>query len=152
MWFNVDFNKLVILLLPTFLRKPINVAYLQAAVVPIANLHQLFLNYRTDDHYKLDHNWQKCYLQKVLNDSFDVSERKIRIESGKKTGRKYIYTNAEKQPKYLPFFIYNSSEFAGKYDFIVNMNGVHADRYDVEAVIEYYQIGGKRFNIINLVE
>lgn len=96
MKYNVDYNKLVILLLPTFLRKPKLIAFLRALITPLSNLHYQFLQHQRDDHYKLDHNWQVCYLEKVLNDRFDVSVKRIRIIEGEKYERQYIYTEGEK--------------------------------------------------------
>lgn len=151
-YYNLNFRTLVILLLPTFLRKPRFIAFLQTAIVPLSNLHTKFLQRQKEDHYKLDHTWQKCYLQKVLNDAFDVDLRRITIDEGDRYERKYIYTNAEKKPKYLGLiYLRRAEDFADTgYDFTVNMNGVRADWYDVNAMTRFYKLEGTRFNIINL--
>lgn len=151
-YYKINYNLLVQLLIPTFLRKPRIIAFLQAAIAPLTSLHQQFNQARIDDHYKLDHNWQKCYLQKVLNDMFDVDERKIRIIEGDKYERNYIYTNAEQMSKYLgTLFLRRSEDYSDNgFDFTVDMNNVTANLYDVEALVNYYKLEGVRFNIINL--
>ena len=152
MKYNVDYNKLVILLLPTFLRKPKLIAFLRALITPLSNLHYQFLQHQRDDHYKLDHNWQVCYLEAMLNDRFDIDNRRIKIIEGDRYERKYIYTNAEQKQKYLgSLFIRPSSDYSdGGFDFTVDMQGVSANIYDVEAQVKFYKLEGTRFNIINL--
>ncbi len=152
MKYNIDFNKLVVLLLPTFMRQPRIIAYLRSAIAPVINIHYEFLQRRLDDHYKLDHNWQVCYLEAVLNDKFDISERRIKIVEGDKYQRKYIYTEGEKKPKYLgTLYIRPSSDYGDdSFDFSVDMNGVSANIYDIEAQVKFYKLEGTRFNVINL--
>ena len=149
---NIDFNKLVVLLLPTFMRQPRIIAYLCSAIAPVVSIHYNFLVKRNDDHYKLDHNWQVCYLEAALNDRFDISERRIKIVEGDRFERKYIYTEGEQKPKYLgTLFIRPSSDYGDdSFDFTVDMSGVSADIYDVEAQVRFYKLEATRFNIINL--
>lgn len=152
MKYSVDFNKLVVLLTPTFLRQPRAVAFLRSVVAPITALHYEFTQRRNDDHYKLDHNWQVCYLEKVLNDRFDVSARRIRVIEGDRYERQYIYTNAEQKPKYLgSIYLRLSSDYSDDgFDFTIDMAGVRADEYDVTAQVNFYKLEGTRYNIINL--
>ena len=152
MKYNIDFNKLVILLLPTFMRQSRLIAFMKSAIAPVVRIHYNFLVKRKDDHYKLDHNWQVCYLEAALNDQFDISQRRIKIIEGDQYERKYIYTEGESKPKYLgTVFIRPSSDFGDdSFDFTVDMNGVSADIYDVEAQVRFYKLEGTRFNIINL--
>ena len=152
MKYNIDFNKLVILLLPTFMRQSRLIAFMKSAIAPVVRIHYEFLQKRLDDHYKLDHNWQVCYLEAALNDRFDVSERRIKIIEGDQYDRKYIYTEGEQKPKYLgTLFIRQSSDYSDdSFDFTIDMNNVSADFYDVEAQVKFYKLEGTRFNIINL--
>lgn len=151
-YYKINYNLLVQLLIPTFLRKPRIIAFLQAAIAPLTSLHQQFNQARIDDHYKLDHNWQKCYLQAALNDMFDLDERKIRIIEGDRYERNYIYTHAEQKPKYLgTLFLRRAEDYSDTgYDFTVDMANVTANQYDVVAFVKFYKLEGTRFNIINL--
>lgn len=151
-YYNLNFNKLVQLLLPTFLRKPRIIAYLQCAFTPLIGIYDEFKQLRLDDHYKLDHTWQKCYMEAVLNDMFDLDERKIRIIEGDRYERNYIYTHAEQKPKYLgTLFLRRAEDYSDTgYDFTVDMANVTANHYDVVALVKFYKLEGTRFNIINL--
>jgi hypothetical protein len=85
--FNISYRKLVVLLLPTFLRRPLMVALLQAAVAPVNTLHRLFMLNRTNNLYRLRMNAQVCYLRKVLNDAFPSATGAIQIRDADRGGR-----------------------------------------------------------------
>lgn len=152
MWFNININKLVTLLTPTFLRKDGFLGYAQALVTPIATLHQQFYVKRLDNLYKLNHNGQVCYLRKVLNDAFDAQLRRIRITDGNKYQRNYIYTNVEQQPKYLgTIYIRNANDYADSgVDFRVVVPigfDLTNNIYQLKALIDFYKLAGKRYLI-----
>lgn len=152
MRYNIDFNKLVVLLLPTFLRKPRFIGFLRAAINPLSKLYDDFNKYRVDGHKKLDHNWQKCYFEKRLNDIYDSLERKIKVVEDDKYSRQYIFTKGESKPKYLGIiYIRSSNDFADTgSDFTVDMNKVDANEDDLNAQINFYKLAGTRHKIINL--
>jgi len=151
MWYKVNWNKLVILLLPTFLRKPVLVGYLQALVSPIATIHYNWLQKREADWYKINHTGQVCYLQKVLNDALDVADRRIYIGEGNSFPRKYIYTRAENKPQFLgKMFIYRNSEYTNTgADFIVFVPNeiIETKIHELKYLIEYYKLASKRYQI-----
>ena len=78
--FELNLRRLVILLLPTFLRKSRLVAWMQILIAPLEQLQYDFGLKRNSDLVTLTHNGQKCYLRKILNDTFDQALRRIRIE------------------------------------------------------------------------
>ena len=151
MWYEVDFKKLAILLLPTALRRAKVVAFAQALLSPIAELHYSCKQKRLADWYKIEHTGQVCYLRKVLNDSLDLSERRIYISDGNAFPRKYIYTRAEKKPVFLgKLFIYQNSEYTNTgVDFIVYAPAeIIATRInELNALINYYKLASKRYKI-----
>lgn len=152
MWYKVDINKLVILLIPTFLRKPVFIAWLQALATPIATLHQQWYNRRLDNLYRLDHNGQVCFLRAALNDAFDADFRRIKITNGNKYQRKYIYTNAEQKNKYLGInYLLQVGDYADTgADFRVVIPqdfDLVNNRYQLKAMIDFYKLAGKRYNI-----
>ena len=101
MWYKVDFDKLILLLLPTFLRKPVLFGYVRALNAPIASLHYKWSIMRNDNLKKLSYNCQRCYLRGVLNDKFDPTARQITIGSTLNLEQDYIYTPAENLDVYL---------------------------------------------------
>ena len=95
----IDYNKLVVWLLPTFLRKVKLFTWLQVLIAPIKELYSDFLKFRKRVNYKLSHNSQVCYLQKVLNDVFDTELKRIYIENGIFLQALYVYTPEEQLPR-----------------------------------------------------
>jgi len=152
MWYRIDFKKLSVLLLPTFLRKNLITAYIGALVTPISTVYQSWYTNREDNLDKLAHNGQVCYLRKVLNDHADSSQRRIFIDDGNRFKRTYLYTMAENQPHYLgSLFLQPSTSFADTgTDFKVmipsDLNTL-TDHYRLVAMIEFYKLASKRYTI-----
>lgn len=150
--FIIDFKRLVQLLLPTFLRKPKTVAWLQGITAPLRVLYADFTNNRAANIYKLSHNGQVCYLRKVLNDTFDPSLRRIKIVDGNRFQREYIYTEAEQQPKYLgTIYLRQSGDYS---DSGVDFRVLVPDGFDIarnfpqmRATIDFYRLASKRYKI-----
>lgn len=154
MWYKIDWNKLVVLLLPTFLRQNNLVAYMQALVQPVASLHYNWMLKREADWYKLNHTGQVCFLRKVLNDLLDPSDRRIYISDGNSFPRKYIYTRAENKPVFLgKMHIYQHKEYTNTgADFIVFAPAdiISAKAHELKYLIEYYKLASKRYQIRTL--
>lgn len=71
MIYNINLYRLLINLLPTFLRQPVIYGLLHAAGrVLDRTTYRDFLTARDEHNYKLNHNGQVCYLRAVLNDAF----------------------------------------------------------------------------------
>lgn len=150
--FNVDYDRLVILTIPTDLRRLKFSLWVKCLVIPVKMIYSVFMNNRASNLYNLTHNSQVCYLRKVLNDSFDPVLRRITIAEGSRFERKYIYTNAENQPKYLgKIFLRQFSDYADTgFDFRVLV----PDGFDLslvihqmKAIIDYYKLASKRYKI-----
>ena len=68
MIYKIDFRRLFINLLPTFLRQPVIYGMLHAGAVVLGDTtYQSFTDAREEHNYKLNHNGQVCYLRAVLN-------------------------------------------------------------------------------------
>lgn len=152
MWYKIDFKKLTILLLPTFLRKKLLTGYVHALVTPISMLYQQWYMKREDNLYRLAHNGQVCYLRKALNDLFDVQQRRIYIDDGNRFKRIYIYTRAESKTRYLgKLFLQPSSSFADTgSDFKVMIPAelnTQANYYQLTALVDFYKLASKRYSI-----
>lgn len=77
--FQIDYKRLVLLLLPTFLRKPRLFAFVCALVFSISELHVKFLKSRNANLLRIKRNGQVCYLRGLLNDELDPIERRIQV-------------------------------------------------------------------------
>lgn len=162
MWYSINWDKLVIYLLPTFLRRPFFIGYLRALTAPLESLYYSWHNWRLDNIYKLEHTGQVCSLRGSLNDKFDVVERRIWIGDGQMNPTTYIYTEAEAQdvftntesePKGGTLFVYTEAETADTgLDFIVYVpfGILNTQIYAIRAHINFYKAGGKRYAIIGI--
>ena len=154
MWYNINFNKLVVLNQPTFLRKNVMVVFLRVLIKPINTLYYQWYQFRTANLYKLEHTGQVCYLRKVLNDRFDRSQRRIKIGNGNKYDRQYIYTSPELKPKFIgTMYLHQRSDYADTgVDFIVYapVELLDPNNYEMKALIDFYKEGAKRYKIEQL--
>ena len=154
MWYNVKFDKLWQLLTPTFLRKQLTTAFINTALRPLKTIYDNWLKARNETLYKLAHNGQVCYLKKALNDRFDLELRRIYIGNGNSYLRKYIYTNAEQKPEYLgKMFLYSRTDYSDTgVDFIVFVptSIVDSQKFELEAFINFYKEGVKRYKIVRI--
>lgn len=156
MWYDLNYRKLVMLLLPTFLRKPIIAALTQAMVEPIGDLHYQWKQKRLSNIYKLVHTGQRCYLRKALNDALDPDLRRIYLTKGDSFPRKYIYTRAEERPVFLgKIFIYQNAEYINTgVDFIVfaPLEIINNRIHELKALVEFYKLESKRYKIQAIYE
>lgn len=150
MWYKVDFKRIVVLFLPVAIRTTDIIALIQSLIAPLVDLYDQWVGYRAANLYRLAHNGQVCHLRKVLNDTFDSSDRRIQILDGNKFNREYIYTPPEKDPKYLgTLYLRPSSDYADTgVDFIVLVpNGLQFNIDDMKAMVNYYRLAAKRYDI-----
>ena len=150
MWYKIDYNRLAVMLLPTFLRRDRMTAWLRSLLTPVSSLYDDWFAFRLRNIYQLAHNGQVVYLRAALNDSFDPSDRRIQIIDGNKFKRKFIYTNPEQKPRFLGMiFINRSADFADTgVDFIVAVpNDLMFNQVDMDALINFYKIASKRYKI-----
>lgn len=150
--FDIDYNKLVVALLPTFLRRPRTIALLTALAVPVKYLHVAFTRSRMDANYRLGHNGQVCYLRKLLNDYFDNDARSIRIEDMDTNQRLFIYTPGEELPRFLgEKYLYSDEGYKVSVAFTVIAPAyldTPAELALMRNMINTYKLAGTRFNII----
>lgn len=151
MWYKVDFIKLFINWLPTFIRLPGWVDMYKSLAEPLARLHDDWLVFRSSNLYKLSHNAQIPFFEKALNDSLDPSERRIRIIDGNRFGRLYIYTNGEQKPLFLnTAYLRPSTDFVDTgVDFIVLVPELVLQLQPalLKSLIEFYKLASKRYKI-----
>lgn len=151
--FNVDYNKLVIQLLPTSRRKPLFIAFSKILMVPFNLILNDLKNQRQKNIYRLQHDSRIGKIEKVLNDSFDRSERRIRIFGNKRGSQLFSYFLDENKPKlYTPVYTYYGNELlAFTLDFEVvlpsNLLINDAEIKRMERLVEIYADKDKTFII-----
>lgn len=163
-FYLLDWNRLVALLLPTSLRGPKMLAWLNALVSPVKTLHAQFLVFRRESIYKIEHTPQVYSLEKVLNDEFDRILRRIYIEDGDYFEQLYLFSPPEQQPIYVfeqsedqPVYVYAPNDpDATSVDFNVVLPQVFQatfasganNRNRIEALINFYRLPDKTYKII----
>lgn len=68
--FEIDFKRLIALLLPSWVRRPLIFGILRAGSVGVEQIYNEFKNKRAWHLFRLTHNGQVCYLRGALNQSF----------------------------------------------------------------------------------
>lgn len=154
--YNINYARLVKWWTPFFLRYPVLLTILGVMVTPVALLHQSFLRFKTAKLYQLKITPQVCYLETMLNDSFDAVLRGIYITDAIWYLPTYIFQEAEDKPVYVyteaeaqPIYIYTESE-AGQFrdDFIVNVPaGVVFNMDEMRGKLDAYKLAGTRYKI-----
>lgn len=159
--FNIDYKRQVLLLLPTFLRKEVLVAFLRAMTAPVVTDYNSFLTNRNNNLYRARMNGQVCYLRRVLNDAFPEANGAIRIEDGVIAG-KWLYAHDESSPEQLfitdegTVFHDESAMTEGVHDFMVivplhlkDKEGEDGGNYrKLRALLNYYKLPSKSYTII----
>ena len=152
------------MLLPVELRKPVLRGWIKSAFQAMALLHFSFLNFRASSLYKVRHNSQICYMEAVLNDLFDNSQRRIRIVNTEFREPVYFYEPEENREVFFyepednrPVYFRETEDFAGEgFDFIVCVPPqLQPLTPEVETAlltrmrgqIEYYKLYSKNYDI-----
>lgn len=104
MIFDINFNKWIALMLPTFMRRRRLFAFVRALCAPLYlgknSLYQRFLEMRGDHIYRLSHNGQVCYLRAALNDAFGL-KKGFEIEDADEYKGEWIYAKDPSMPQQL---------------------------------------------------
>lgn len=84
--FQIDYKRLVLLLLPTFLRRSRIYAFLTAMTFGVEELHRQFTRNREANLLRIRRNGQVCYLRALLNDELDPVQRRITLDDAHQPG------------------------------------------------------------------
>ena len=168
--YNISWSNFIILNLPVQLRKSRLIKLIEVFFKPLILLHSEFLVFRIQSLYKVNHNSQICYLQAVLNDSFDP-QRGIKIENATLKEPLWFYEPEENAPVYFyeesdnkPVYFQEESDFAGDgVDFtvivptylkITNLSDEENNRQNealfkqMQGQIDYYKLFVKNYKIV----
>ena len=158
-FFNIDFRRFFLLMLPTMLRRQLLVSFLMPVISVIDKLYQLFTSNRKSNLYTLKITPQIFALEKALNDRFDAENRGIYIRDSysdynpnvflhpvAENRTVSIFLQAESRPRYL--YLRNETPAIG-FDFFVNVpESLVFNKNEMIALVNFYKLLGKRFTII----
>lgn len=155
-WYSFDFKRLITQLLPMSLRRLVAVLFFAALLSPLGWLIKQIL-------YKMQHNCQVIYLEKLLNESFAITAynpddhegtKVIKIGPGEIPEEVYIWLQTEPaDPLWLgEVFLLSQAEADAQYcDFTVLIPmSFQAQEYKLQSLLEYYKLAGKKYKIIYL--
>ncbi|MGJ1328466.1 hypothetical protein [Sphingobacterium multivorum] len=150
--YDVDLKKLVVMLLPSFMRTEKLIAFIWCLIVGIRTVHFKLLALWYDTDKEMEVTPQVFSLRKLLNDYFDSVNRSIRIEDTALSDRTYIFTEGENQPVYLDdeIFINTGYELNEAIGFVVivpeSLNNT-AETARLKAMINKYKLAGTKYTI-----
>jgi hypothetical protein len=154
--FDIDYVKFVRLMVPPHLRKVKHVSWLQGLASPVNVLYQLFRRNRNSNIYRLKITPQVCYLERLLNDRYDIAERRIRIQDSITFDPVYIFLQQENKPVFIhtkaeqhPVYLYTLAETSiDPVDFVVVVPvDVVFQVAEMKGVLDAYKLAGKTYSI-----
>ncbi len=155
-YYKINFDKLLLLLLPTFMRKNRLAAFGTVLIAPVKEMYNEFRKQQVKGWYRLNHNGQVFSLRKVLNDHFDNEQRRIQIRDADKYERLYVYTPVEDKPLFLhddeeaTKYIYTKAECNNEFDFMVVLPGnIDYNLYKMRFLINEYKLATKKYVLKN---
>lgn len=163
--FIIDYLRLIEFLSPTFFRKPVIKALLISFITPVIYNYNAFKNYRLFCLYRLSHNGQISYLEDVMNDYFDNTQRRIRIANVEFKDPIYFYEPQENREVFFyeptdnkPVYFYESQDFLGDgVDFVVMvppslrpliLAQETALLTQMKGQLDYYKLYSKNYKIV----
>jgi len=139
-FFNVDIERFIKLSLPVSFRQSKILAWLNALFAPIKTNYARFTAFKISVFYILSHNSSIVLLQKMLNDKFDNTERRIYISNVQRSDiNRFYYANENKE-----FGIYNEGSVQKGFYYVFQNQDTSPD-YIVHIPEEY-----KPFHPLNL--
>lgn len=154
--YDIDYSKMVKWLTPPKMQGVDFLKFAGYLVVPVVWIYQSFKLFRSAKLYQLMITPQKCYLERLLNDRYDFTLRRIYIDDGIDKLPFYIFKDAELKPKYIylnseatPKYIYTSGESGSMADdFIIFVPlGLVFEEPEMISLVKAYKLAGTKFKI-----
>lgn len=157
--YNIDWNNVIKILVPPVYRQTIHLDWLKALTAPIRSLYSSFVSYKDDKMYFSSITFQQIAIEKLLNDLYDNTHRRIYLEDVTQITNTYI---ANKALGYPPVYVYNSAvshdelwvynknTTLTQLDFLVKVPAMLMGTINLnqmKAYIDDYAFAGKRYEI-----
>lgn len=154
---KLDFKKVFVHFLAVKLRGEKMVAWVESMLTPLQSLHDQFSVWAYDLRYDLSFSGQQIYLEHLLNDVFDASERRIYIDDPLGTIQlsEYIFNKVESQPDKILYnksegkklIIYNRSEInVSTDDFVIHVPSTVFNQISMSRIVDKYRQAGKIYS------
>lgn len=154
--YYLNWNRLVTFFIPKVLRKPLLLALIHSAVLPLKVNYSAFLSFKKNAEYKVKHNGQVVYLEKMLNDKFDKNLRRIQVENRKPNIPFWLYYVEDGKPLFIyhientkPVYFFRNGYHYNEFDFTVSIpNDLIDFEFQIQAQINYYKLFSKNYKIV----
>lgn len=149
-FFDIDMNKLVAERIPVRLRMPRVMAFVRSASSELNKEYQAFRTNRLNNLYRLDITPQVCFLEKMLNDAYDFTQRRIYITDGLDRPVTFIFLEVELKPVFIGSkYIYTAGETSQMADdFIIYVPmDISFEEAEMVGKVKAYKLAGTRFKI-----
>ena len=155
--YNINWLQLVNDLVLPSVKKTTLPAYINSLLAPLRGNYGLFLRFKEDAEYRIRHNGQVCWLQKMLNDKFDNTLRRIRVENIVPRTPLWVYVPADNKPLYVhnsadyPVYVYRTDDYYRPFDFQVLIPySLGSLKSRMMAQINYYKLFSKNYKIVEV--
>lgn len=154
---QINFRRFIVNMLPVKLRTISLYALIYSLFNGIVDIYNRLTAYSDTISYKLKHTSQVWSIQKVLNDEFDPSARRIRVTDSGDAEVILLNMDADQMPVLLdsdgydPILLHaDSNYFASGFDFIVDVPFTidQGQIYRLRTLVDYYRLAGKRYDVI----
>lgn len=155
--YNIEPAKLLRQVLPTFIRKPMVLAMIDAAIYPLFATCRHFASLRADAAYRLSHSGQVCYIESALNDALDAQHRRFKIQDVERKEYVLFYKAVDRKP--VSFYRYTGVERATIFNKAAEIGKTSVDfkvlvpteiyeeakKQQIENTVNYYKLASKRY-------
>lgn len=148
--FDIDFKKLLRWMIPIRLRMPRVLSFLNSFKNEVTKTYLLFKSNRGANLYRIAITPQVCLLERLLNDRYDFTQRRIYIDDGIDYPPTYIYRTDELKPIYLGTqIIYTAGESGNlKDDFVIYVpSDISFEDAEMSSLVKAYKLAGTKFKI-----
>ena len=153
--YYLNWNRLVTFFIPKVLRKPLLLALIHSAILPLKANYSAFLSFKKNAAYKVKHNGQVVYLEKMLNDKFDKDLRRIQVENSKPNVPLWLYHVEDGKPMFTyhiadgkSVHFFNKGAHYNAFDFTVLIpNDLIEIKSQMQAQVNYYKLFSKNYKI-----
>lgn len=157
-WLTANFIQLITQLIPPFLRGQKHLSILSSFVTPVQKIHD-------DTLYQMQHDGRTIYLEKVLNEWFNVvgydpqyheATKLVYIDDVIQDEKLYVFQDLETEVTFLEdepdttddVFLDSDYESVGSFSFIIFIpNTFVFDELKVRALVDKYRYIGKKYTI-----
>jgi len=124
--------------------------FLEVLAHPLILLHNRFLSFRSEVLDKLSYNSQYPNLQRLLNNKYDKTLRRIKVLDGNHQNALIIYPHVDNIPAVTPLMVYPASNYSYPPFVVIVPNSFNQNLINqIVKIVNTYKFLGTKFQIRN---